>query len=51
MNFKLYQMDVKNVLLNGYIEEEVYASQPSFFEDHKNPNHVYKLKKAIYGLK
>ena len=51
MNFKLYQMDVKNVLLNGYIEEEVYASQPSFFEDHKNPNHVYNLKKALYGLK
>ncbi|GJY20040.1 retrovirus-related pol polyprotein from transposon TNT 1-94 [Tanacetum coccineum] len=31
--------------------EEVYVSQPDGFVDLENPNHVYKLKKAIYGLK
>ena len=50
MNFKLYQMDVKSSFLNGYIEEKVYVSPPPRFEDHKNPNHVYKLKKTLYGL-
>jgi hypothetical protein len=49
--FKLYQMDVKSVFLNGYIEEEVYVRQPPSFENLKYPNHVYKLHKALYGLK
>jgi len=48
--FKLFQMDVKSAFLNGFINEEVYVSPPSF-EDHQHPNHVYKLKKALYGLK
>ena len=51
MDFKLYQMDVKSVFLNGYIEEEFYVSNPLGFKDHKNSNHVYKLKKDLYGLK
>jgi hypothetical protein len=50
-NIKLYQMDVKSVFLNGYINEEVYIEQPPDFEDDKKPDHVYKLKKALYGLK
>jgi len=49
--FKFFQMDVKSVFLNGYINEEVYVDQPPGFEDHKHPNHVFKLKKALYGLK
>jgi hypothetical protein len=49
--FKLYQMDVKSVFLNGPIKEEVYVEQPSGFEDSEYPNHVYKLSKALYGLK
>jgi len=44
-------MDVKSSFLNGYVEEEVYVSQPPSFEDHKHPNHAYKLKKTLYGLK
>nr|GEW24189.1 uncharacterized mitochondrial protein AtMg00810-like [Tanacetum cinerariifolium] len=31
--------------------EEVYVSQPDVFVDPNNPNHVYKLKKALYGFK
>jgi hypothetical protein len=50
-DFKLYQMDVKSVFLNGSIKEEVYMEQPLRFEDQKYPNHVYKLHKALYGLK
>ena len=49
-NIKLYQMDVKSAFLNGNIEEEVYVAQPPGFEDSKNPDMVYKLKKALYGL-
>lgn len=31
-DFKLFQMDVKHVFLNGYINEDVYVSQsPDFF--------------------
>ena len=44
-------MDVKSAFLNGYINEEVYVEQPPGFEDDKKPNHVYKLKKALYDLK
>ena len=43
-------MDVKSAFLNGYINEEVYVEQPPDFKDDKKPNHVYKLKKALYGL-
>jgi hypothetical protein len=49
--FKLYQMDVKSVVLKGPIKEEVYVLQPPGFEDSEYPNHVYKLSKALYGLK
>ena len=48
---KLYQMDVKSVFLNGFINELVYVDQPPRFEDPRYPNHVYRLSKALYGLK
>jgi len=44
-------MDVKSAFLNDVISEEVYVKQPSGFEDLKNLNHVFKLKKSLYGLK
>ncbi|GJU74383.1 retrovirus-related pol polyprotein from transposon TNT 1-94 [Tanacetum coccineum] len=37
--------------LNGKLKEEVYVSQPEGFVDQDNPSHVYKLKKALYGLR
>jgi hypothetical protein len=49
--FKLYQMDVKSIFLNGPIKEEVYVEQPPSFEDSEYPSHVYKLSKTLYGLK
>ncbi|GJS85164.1 retrovirus-related pol polyprotein from transposon TNT 1-94 [Tanacetum coccineum] len=51
MNIIVYQMDVKTAFLNGMLREEVYVSQPDGFVDQENPNHVYKLKKALNGLK
>ena len=50
-NFILYQMDVKNAFLNGFINEEVYVEQPPGFGSFNFPNHVFKLKKTLYGLK
>ena len=44
-------MDVKTAFLNGFLEEEVYMSQPERFVLKDNPNQVCKLKKSIYGLK
>nr|GEZ76674.1 retrovirus-related Pol polyprotein from transposon TNT 1-94 [Tanacetum cinerariifolium] len=50
-NMVVYQMDVKTAFLNSNLQEEVYISQPDGFVDPDNPNHVYKLKKALYRLK
>ncbi|GJS82132.1 copia protein [Tanacetum coccineum] len=50
-NMIIYQMDVKTAFLNGDLQEEVFVSQPEGFEDQDNPTHVYRLKKALYGLK
>jgi hypothetical protein len=44
-DFKLYQIDIKSVFLNGPIKEEIYMEQPPGFEDKEYPNHVYKLYK------
>jgi hypothetical protein len=44
-------MDVKSAFLNGPFKEEVYVEQPLGFEDSEYPNYVYKLSKALYGLK
>nr|GFC61937.1 retrovirus-related Pol polyprotein from transposon TNT 1-94 [Tanacetum cinerariifolium] len=44
-------MDVKTTFLNGPLKEEVYVSQPDGFFDSNFPDHVYMLKKALYGIK
>ena len=44
-------MDVKSAFLNGFIEEKFYVEQPLGFENFDLPNHVFKLSKALYGLK
>ena len=50
-SIKLFQMDVKSAFLNDYIKEEVYVEQPPRFEDHKYPDQVFNLTKALYELK
>ena len=49
--FRVYQMDVKSAFLNGTLEEEVYVKQPPGFIDEKHPHWVYRLDKALYGLR
>jgi hypothetical protein len=51
LGFKLYQMDVNSAFLNGILQEEVYVEEPKGFQDPHHPHHVYKLKKALYGIK
>ncbi|GJV47297.1 retrovirus-related pol polyprotein from transposon TNT 1-94, partial [Tanacetum coccineum] len=49
-NITIFQMDVKTDFLNGPLKEEVYVSQLEGFIEPEFPNHVYRLKKALYGL-
>ncbi|GKC26955.1 retrovirus-related pol polyprotein from transposon TNT 1-94 [Tanacetum coccineum] len=51
MNMTVYQMDVKTAFLNDILREKVYFHQSDRFMDKNNMNHVYKLKKALCGLK
>nr|GEV87342.1 integrase, catalytic region, zinc finger, CCHC-type, peptidase aspartic, catalytic [Tanacetum cinerariifolium] len=50
-SFTVYQMDVKIAFLYGPLKEEVYVNQPDGFVDPYYPDKVYRLKKALYGLK
>ena len=47
-NFSKY---IKSAFLNSLIMEEVYVEQPLGSKIHIYPNHVFKLKKAFYGLR
>jgi hypothetical protein len=50
-DWKMYQMEVKSAFLNGPIEEEVYVTQPPSFVVKNQESKVYRLNKALYGLK
>nr|GEY66212.1 integrase, catalytic region, zinc finger, CCHC-type, peptidase aspartic, catalytic [Tanacetum cinerariifolium] len=49
-SFTVFQMDVKTAFLHGTLKEDVYVCQPEGFIDADHPSHVFKLKKALYGL-
>ena len=51
MKWDIRKLDVKNSFLHGYINEDIYMEQPLGMPDRKFSSHVFKLQKAIYGLK
>ena len=50
LNFKLYQIDIKTAVLNGFLKKDVYVAQPKGFIDPHFLDHILYLKKALYGL-
>lgn len=49
--WEVHHLDVKTTFLNGDLKEDVYVSQPEGYENKGSEEKVYKLRKAIFGLK
>ena len=49
-NWPLYQLDVKNTFLDGDLEQEVFMSLPSGFEEKYGVRKVCKLKISLIDL-
>ena len=49
--WQVHHLDVKSAFLNGELQEEVYVSQPEGYMVKGKENLVYKLHKALYGLR
>ncbi|CAA7038223.1 unnamed protein product [Microthlaspi erraticum] len=49
--WEIHHLDVKTAFLHGELKEIVYVSQPEGFEVKGSENKVYKLHKALYGLR
>lgn len=50
-SWDVHHLDVKTAFLNGEISEEVYVTQPEGFVRKGQEKKVYRLLKALYGLR
>lgn len=49
--WQVHHLDVKSLFLNGELQEVVYVTQPRGFKKEGEEHKVYKLYKALYGLR
>lgn len=49
--WEIFQMDVKSAFLHGELCEDVYVEQPKGYVKKGEESKVYKLYKALYGLR
>lgn len=49
--WEVHHLNVKTTFLNGELSEDVYVAQPEGFEKVGQKHMVYKLMKALYGLR
>nr|GEY65711.1 ribonuclease H-like domain, reverse transcriptase, RNA-dependent DNA polymerase [Tanacetum cinerariifolium] len=49
--WEVHHLDVKSAFLHGDLKEEVYVTQPEGFIKRQDNKKVYKLIKALYGLR
>nr|GFA82698.1 ribonuclease H-like domain, reverse transcriptase, RNA-dependent DNA polymerase [Tanacetum cinerariifolium] len=49
--WQVHHLDVESAFLHGDLKEEVYVTQPKGFIQQGNSRKVYKLTKALYGLR
>lgn len=49
--WEVHHLDVKSSFLNGKLQEKVYVMQPEGFEKENQEHKVYRLLKALYGLR
>ena len=47
----IYRLDVKSAFLHGELNEVVFVERPCGYVQKGNEQKVYKLKKALFGLK
>lgn len=49
--WRVFALDIKSPFLHGHLEEEVYVRQPPGFRREEDKHKVYRLYKALYGLR
>ena len=50
-DYEVWQMDVKMIFLNGYLEEDIYMEQSLGFTSSDSNHKICKLQRSIYELK